>query len=97
MFRKEMRHFGQMVGMRDLVGMARLLNPIGAPSVKEGILNCKDNTSFTIETDGVPFLEFFTVSIWPTCLILNDSPPYTKGMAKEPMMLSGLWFGENIL
>lgn len=60
----------------------------------KGILNCKDNISFIMNTDGVPVFKSSKVSIWPVFMIINELP-YRKRMAKENMLLSGLWFGER--
>lgn len=60
----------------------------------KGILNCKDNISFIMNTDGVPVFKSSKVSIWPVYMIINELP-YRKRMAKENMLLSGLWFGER--
>ena len=61
---------------------------------EKGILNSKDNISFIMNTDGVPVFKSSKVSIWPVFMIINELP-YNKRMAKENMLLSGLWFGEK--
>ena len=58
------------------------------------ILNSKDNISFIMNTDNVPVFKLSKVSIWPIFMIINELP-YNKKMAKEDMLLSGLWFGEK--
>ena len=61
---------------------------------EKGILNCKDNISFLMNTDGVPVFKSSKVSIWPVYLIINELPN-KKRMARENMLFSGLWFGER--
>ena len=60
----------------------------------KGILSDKDNISFIMNTDGVPVFKSSKVSIWPVYMIINELP-YSKRMAKENMLLCGLWFGER--
>ena len=60
----------------------------------KGILSCRDNISFLMNTDGVPIFKSSKVSIWPLYLAINELP-YSKRMARENMLFVCLWFGER--
>ena len=59
-----------------------------------GLLSCKDNISFLMNTDGVPVFKSSKVSIWPLYFIINELD-YNKRIARENMLFAGLWFGEK--
>jgi len=62
--------------------------------MNKGILNSGNNISFLFNTDGVAVFKLSKVSIRPLFLVINELP-YEKRMAKENMMLAGLWFGDK--
>ena len=59
-----------------------------------GFLNCKNNISCILNTDGIPLYKSSTDNLWSIFLAINELSPALKFRC-EDILLAGMWPGKQ--